>query len=260
MIDSGFQVEITRISLPIPGLPQSFHGYRIVQLSDLHIGTWLDGNRLARTVRQVNAMKPDLIAFTGDFVTYHPGLHAGELFRGLRDLKARDGSVAVLGNHDHRLDPAAVRRILRSAGVRELKNQHVSIQRERDSLLIAGEDDYMVRRARLDRVLSRLPATGSAILLAHEPDFADTSARTGRFALQLSGHSHGGQVRLPYLGAPILPRNGRKYPAGLYRLGSMWLYTNRGLGTAHLKLRINCPPEIALITLLAPPKDQAESF
>jgi predicted MPP superfamily phosphohydrolase len=101
----------------------------------------------------------------------------------------------------------------------------------------------------MDQVLKRLPEDGAAILLAHEPDFADISARTGRFDLQISGHTHGGQIRLPMIGFPYLPRFGRKYPRGLYKVGNMLQYTNRGVGMVHLPVRFNSRPEITLFTL-----------
>ena len=121
-------------------------------------------------------------------------------------------------------------------------------RRGRAGLHLAGVDDVRAGAARLDDVLARLPPTGCAILLAHEPDFADTAAASGRFDLQLSGHSHGGQIVLPFIGAPILPRMGRKYPTGCYTVRNMALYTNRGLGVIP---RVNCRPEISVFTLLS---------
>ncbi len=103
--------------------------------------------------------------------------------------------------------------------------------------------------SRLDKVLEALPEEGAAILLAHEPDFADESAATGRFDLQLSGHSHGGQVAIPFLGPLRLPLMGRKYPLGLYKVGRMTLYTNRGIGTVGLPVRFFARPEITVLTL-----------
>jgi predicted MPP superfamily phosphohydrolase len=106
-----------------------------------------------------------------------------------------------------------------------------------------------VGQNRIEKVLEKLPEQGCAILMVHEPDFADESAATGRFDLQISGHSHGGQVNLPLLGAPVLPRFGRKYPQGLYQVGSMYQYTNRGVGMTPPYIRINCRPEITVFTL-----------
>jgi hypothetical protein len=113
-------------------------------------------------------------------------------------------------------------------------------------------DDAIEGQPDLERVLSALPEEECSILLAHEPDFADVSARTGRFDLQLSGHSHGGQIRIPFLPPLALPQQARNYPVGLYRVGEMQLYTNRGIGMVHLPLRFRCRPEITLITLSRP--------
>jgi len=110
-------------------------------------------------------------------------------------------------------------------------------------------DDILYKMNRLDQVLASLPADGAAILLAHEPDFADTSAAAGRFDLQISGHTHGGQINLPLIGPPILPEMGQKYPSGLYNIGDMLLYTNRGVGVTTVNARFNCRPEITVFTL-----------
>jgi hypothetical protein len=107
----------------------------------------------------------------------------------------------------------------------------------------------MTGNDRLDRVLSKLPPDGCAILLAHEPDFADYSAATGRFDLQISGHSHGGQIVFPVIGAIFLPNFAKKYTSGRYNVNGMAQYTNRGLGTAEIQVRLNCPPEITIFTL-----------
>ena len=135
--------------------------------------------------------------------------------------------------------------------VQELPNEVLTLQRGAANLHVAGVDDIMVGADNLDQVLQSLPADGPAILLAHEPDFADKSAASGRFGLQLSGHSHGGQILLPQLG-PIRGQMFRKYPLGRYQVGDMVQYTNPGIGTHVLRLRINVPPEITVITLRTP--------
>lgn len=250
---STAEIEVTQLQLTLPHLSPAFDGYRLVHISDLHIGTWLNEERLAQAVELVNQQQPDLVAITGDFVTYAPERHGAALVRNLSRIQAADAKLAVLGNHDHWTDPYAVRRLLRNAGVHTLNNQVFSLRRNEARLHFGGVDDLIEKRAQLDRVLQALPEQGAAVLLAHEPDFADTSAASGRFDLQLSGHTHGGQIRLPRLGAPITPSYGRKYSAGLYRVGEMWQYTNRGLGTAELQVRINCPAEITVLTLQSPP-------
>ncbi len=246
-------IEVSLHRLGLPRLARAFHGYRLVQISDIHMDGWMTLERLAGVVRLANAQQADLVALTGDYVTHGYRRRRREryadLARGLGGLRARDGVVGVLGNHDHWASADFARQSLREAGVVELSNRVHRLRRGDATLHVAGVDDYWTGHARLEEVLGQLPAEGAAILLAHEPDFADISAPTGRFDLQISGHSHGGQVRLPLLGAPVLPPYGRKYPMGLYRVGSMLQYTNRGVGMLSPRVRLNCRPEITVYTL-----------
>jgi len=244
-------IERVPVSLILPRLAPAFDGYRIVLFSDIHLGDGLDRDRLETIVGMVNRLLPDLIAITGDFVARDGHLHAPTLAAVLGDLSARDGVVAVLGNHDYDAGAAVVRHALAAAGIRELGNAVHTIERGSSRLHIAGVDDLMARKARLDRVLVALPTEGAAILLAHEPDFADISAATGRFDLQLSGHSHGGQVVLPFYGSLYLPPFAERYPSGRYQVGHMVQYTTRGVGTERLRVRFRCRPEITVLTLRA---------
>jgi uncharacterized protein len=247
-------VEITSLRLRLPHLTPAFHGYRLVQISDLHLDhQGMTRARLAEIVSLVNSLQPDLVAITGDFITVAhdggPQIFVEDLAPALSLLRPRDTTVAVLGNHDQEQDPVTVRRAMKMSGIIDLSNAVYTLWRNEAALHIAGVDDLWTGQDRLDLVLERLPAEGAAILLAHEPDFANTSAKTGRFGLQLSGHSHGGQVSLPFLGPPVLPRYARDYPRGWYQVGEMMLYTNRGLGTVPPRIRINCRPEITLFIL-----------
>jgi len=243
-------VEVNHIKLYLPRLDRLFYGYRIVQISDIHIGTWINYKRLTGIIDIVNQHQPDLIVLTGDFVTFEPLRFADELTSCLSKLAPHDAALAVLGNHDHWTDADVVREVLKDSNILDLSNKFFTINRGDEKLHIAGVDVSIEELDRLDLVLDQLPPDGAAILLAHEPDFADQSALTGRFDLQLSGHSHGGQINLPVIGIPILPPKGRKYPSGLYQINGMSLYTNRGVGTAVMQLRWNCPPEITVFTLL----------
>ena len=248
-------VEVVPVSLVLPRLDAAFEGYRIAQISDIHADGWMTPGRVLSLVNLVNAEAPDLVAITGDFATYSRFRslirHASRLIAPLRRLQATDGVVAVLGNHDHKTDARTVRRVLAASGVIELHNAVLTLRRGGESLYLCGVDDLKEGTPRLDRALEGLSEEGAAVLLAHEPDFADESAATGRFDLQLSGHSHGGQVGVPLLRYPFLPKLSRKYPTGLYRVGDMFLYTNRGLG-AHPRFRFNCRPEITVFTLRSP--------
>ena len=246
-------LEVVRLELALPRLAAAFDGYRVVQIGDLHLDDWPRPKRLDRIAEMVNALNPDLVAITGDFASYSARrLDTGRLVGALRRLRAPDGVLAILGNHDYLTDVKLIRRCIRGAGLLELINESVTLRRGDSELHVAGIDDVMEGRSRLDLVLRDLPASGAAVLLAHEPDFADVAAATGRFDLQLSGHSHGGQVRVPLLGKAVLPPFSQRYTRGLHRVGGMLVYTNRGLGTVHARLRFGCRPEITALTLRAP--------
>ncbi len=246
-------LDVNPIALRLPRLARAFDGYRLVQISDIHMGTGMTPEHLAAIADLINQQNPDAVAITGDFVTYGDlSRLAPGLITGLSRLQAVDGVYAVLGNHDHWTDANFVRGILAQSSVADVSNGVRTIARGGDSLHIAGVDDYWERQDRLDDVLAALPADGAALLLAHEPDYADISAPTGRFDLQLSGHSHGGQVIIPFLGPIVTPRYGEKYPLGRYQVGEMIQYTNRGVGTVNPAVRFNCRPEITVFTLEAP--------
>jgi hypothetical protein len=247
------ELDVKEVEIILPRLAHQFSGYRIVQFSDLHMGGWMNGERLRKVVDVVKKQQPDLVVITGDFfngpVWDENLIHAAdELVLELSRLTADFKTLGILGNHDYWSDAGEARKALQRCGVIEIGNGHYSLERDGQELHIAGVDDIWYEHDDLDEVLSKLPETGESILLAHEPDFADKSAKTGRFGLQLSGHTHGGQIVLPFIGAPVLPRLGQKYPAGLYKVGDMWQYTNRGVGMS-LPIRFNCPPEITVFTL-----------
>jgi uncharacterized protein len=246
-------LELKEVEIKLPHLASQFAGYRIVQFSDLHMGGWMNGERLRKVVDIVKAQNPDLVVITGDFFTgpvWSENLTraAEEFVAEISRLTSDFTTLGVLGNHDYWSDAEEARKALRRCGVIEIGNGFYSLERDGQELHIAGVDDIWYEHDNLDEVLSKLPDTGAAILLAHEPDFADISAKTGRFGLQLSGHSHGGQIVLPFIGAPGLPRLAHKYPSGLYKVGDMWQYTNRGVGMS-FPIRFNCPPEITVFTL-----------
>ncbi len=169
------------------------------------------------------------------------------LATGLQQLHAPDGILAVLGNHDQWTNPQ-FQQTFQDLGIKILENDLTHIQRGTDQLLIAGIRDVMAKQADLQPILTKMGAVQGAILLAHEPDFADKSAATGKFNLQLSGHSHGGQVYLPGF-KRITPPFGQKYPAGQYQIQQMIQYTSRGLGMVTPRVRFNCRPELTVITL-----------
>ena len=242
-------IEVTHVTLRLPRLAPAFCGYRVAQVSDIHLGDWMNVGRFRDVIRAVNGQAPDVIAITGDFVTRRAEQQAGDLAIGLRQLRARDRVVAVLGNHDYWSNPRIIRDLLPASGVRELANDIWTIRRGDAQLHITGVDDIWEERDRLDLVLDGLPRDGAAVLLAHEPDFAETSAASGRFDLQISGHSHGGQIKFP--GCPPIhtPAFARHYREGWERGPHHPIYVTRGIGTMGIPMRFGCPPEVTVIEI-----------
>jgi uncharacterized protein len=240
--------EVKHIDITLPKLDRAFNGYRIVQISDLHAGDGTDRSQLEKVVAAVNAEQPDLVVITGDHITRIPKQHL-ELLDTLAKLQPRDRTISILGNHDVHNDPIPVRSAIKKAGITLLENSVYTLKRDKATLNIAGVGDVYFKQDKLDLILAQLPATGAAIMLAHEPDFADKAAATGRFGLQLSGHSHGGQVRIPFYDGYV-PTLAEKYPLGQYQVGEMIQYTNRGIGMVKLYARFNCRPEISVFRLV----------
>ena len=252
--------EVVELQETLPNLSPAFQDFKIVQISDLHVGKLMGAARLEQIIDQVNQQKPDLVVITGDFVTHHPDRYANILVSGFQQLTPTQKTVGVLGNHDYWSDPTEVRRILETGNVLELNNSIYTVERNQEQLHIAGVDDVWSGEPDLEAVLQQLPGEGAAILLVHEPDFAEISRLTGRFDLELSGHSHGGQIRFPLIGALFYPPYGRLYPQGRYDVDGMIHYTNRGVGMVQLGARLLCRPEITVFTLKTPAASGASSI
>ena len=249
--------DLVEVNVEIKDLNPVFHDYKIVNLSDLHLGQWLTVEYLEGVIDIVNRQEPDMVALTGDYVSYILDDVAEDLERCLSMIEVKDGSLAVLGNHDHWNGAEEIRKILKNAGIIDVSNDVHTISRDAENgtaeLHIAGVDSMKVNKEDIDAVMMKIPEDGPAIMLAHEPDFADITATTGRFALQISGHSHGGQFIIPGLNTTILRSEcSRKYPVGEYQVGDMVQYTSKGLGTNVFWLRINCAPEITIFNLKSP--------
>jgi uncharacterized protein len=250
------EIDIVQRPIAIANLPAAFHGYRIVQISDIHLDEYTEPYFLERIVHQVNGLAPDLVLLTGDFITHGSltfiaGKHAVHRCAEILTTLTAPLRYAILGNHDVAFNAPLVIQALTSHGTPVLINQYVPIERNGGRFWLCGVDDPATSHPDLDLTIPEKP-DGPVLLMAHEPDYADDVAAHPRgplVDLMLAGHSHGGQVRLPFLGALILPPMGEKYPEGLYRLKQMQLYVNRGIGTVGLPFRLNCPPEITVITL-----------
>ena len=238
---------IERVTVRLARLPRELDGFTLAQLSDLHHGPYIGDAEIRAAVAATNQLQPAAVVLTGDYITREAD-RADDCARELGALRAPHGVYAVLGNHDHWSGPEHVARALSAQSIQVLVNDAAPIERNGARLWIAGVDEVWMRRADLPQALRLAPHGETTILLAHEPDYAEESKRSP-IDLQLSGHSHGGQVRLPFYGAPVLPYLAQKYPIGLARAGALWVYTNRGIGVVSPPIRFNCRPEITLLTL-----------
>lgn len=244
------RLSLERVIARLPRLPTALDGLRIAVLSDFHLHPFTKIEQVQAAVRLANAQRPDVVVLLGDYVdATAEAIH--ELAPALAQLNSRLGVFGVLGNHDHWKGAKLVRRVLQDAGIRVFRNEGVGLGVGGSELFLAGLDSAWAGQPDLDKALAGRRERALTVLLVHEPDYADVAATDGRIALQLSGHSHGGQVRLPFVGALQLPSWGRKYDHGLYRLEGMLHYTNRGIGVCDIPVRFNCPPEVTEITLVA---------
>jgi uncharacterized protein len=238
-------------------LPESFSGFRIAQITDIHFGPYMGQAGVQRAVSLAQEFRPDIVVLTGDFVS-HPlgqtdgsaGAHNAEPCADVFAAWKGVPIVAILGNHDWWNGAEIVAGALADRGIKVLRNASLPVERGKNRLWIAGVDDVYEGKQDLTKALAKVPPSEATVLLAHEPDFADYSARFP-VDLQLSGHSHGGQVRIPGVGPIILPTLGEKYHTGLNRVGNLQVYTSRGLGVINPPVRLNCKPEVTLITLQA---------
>jgi len=254
LVDPNFPVVI-RHQISLERWPQALDGFTIALISDFHYDPIFSVHPIRAAIGMLNDLRPDLIALTGDFVSVPwIGNHAKAAAaaepcaRLLSQLKAPHGLWAVLGNHDCFTDPERVTSALEAEKIPVLVNQSVPIERNGARFWLAGVDDVMAKGADLDQTLRKVPKDEAVVLMAHEPDYADDVARYP-VDLQLSGHSHGGQVRVPLVGPLYLPDLARKYVWGLYKIGGLTLYTNAGLGTVEIPVRFDCAPEITLLTM-----------
>jgi predicted MPP superfamily phosphohydrolase len=242
------ELQITQPAFFIDNLPPAFEGFRIAQISDIHLEEYTEDYFLRHVIHQVNALTPDMVLVTGDFVSRGPLSNNASLAAAGRcaeiltslDCKLR---YAVLGNHDAAVGSSIIRAHMEANGLPLLVNQNVRIERGRQHIILAGVDDISYGSPDLDLAVPENP-DAPVFLMAHEPDYAITVAlhpRGKNVDFILSGHTHGGQIRIPGLRPLALPP----------LVGNSQLYVNRGIGTVGLPFRLNCPPEITLATLHA---------
>jgi predicted MPP superfamily phosphohydrolase len=231
----------------IPDLDPAHDGLRVAQLSDFHVGERTRPETIRDAIARANDFEPDLVVLTGDYLCLkRSGLGL------MRDLLGglAAPTVAVLGNHDHWVDPRGAARVLAAHGYAVLRNQHTTLTLRGAPFTVVGVDDLLSGQARPRDALAGAPARGSRLVLAHGPKTADQLRKLGEPLLCLSGHTHGGQIHIPGF-TPFMLRAlaHEPYERGLFRLGSVQLYVNRGIGNSALRVRVNSDPEVTLAVL-----------
>jgi predicted MPP superfamily phosphohydrolase len=244
-------LEVVSRPLPVQGLPGRLQGRRLIQLSDLHVGPGVADSYILETFRQVRALDPDIVVYTGDFTTYEPDIfaHAARVYADLP--RGRMVTAGILGNHDYGpgwSHPEVAARLadqFQALGVRILRNEVTEVE----GLQLAGLDDLWAYQFDLARGLAALDSSRAAIVLSHNPDTVDQPGWEGYPGWILSGHTHGGQCRPPFLPPPLLPVQNERYTAGEFELsGDRRLYISRGVGHL-LQVRFNVRPEVTVFTL-----------
>lgn len=239
--------EITDTAIWLRRLPPALDGLKIIHLTDIHHSLFTPLEEVDRVVQLANRFEPDIVALTGDYVTLSPA-YIGPVARALGKLRARRGVFAVLGNHDFQVDADGVTRALRSHRIRVLRNSHHPIRAGGRTLWMLGVDDLWSNSDDLPAALDSVPARDAKILLCHNP-LGVWQASTRGVDLVLSGHTHGGQVRLPGIRSLYRSKLGERFVEGWNRLNSTQIYVSRGIGKVVVPIRVACPAEIACLRL-----------
>lgn len=239
-------LSVEKIEIRLKRLPKNLEGFRIVHLSDIHHSPFTDIEHISRAVKIANSLKPDMFVLTGDYVS-HESEYIAPVAEVLGELESEFGTFACLGNHDHWTDAEMVTTLMRGANINVLINEGLRFKANDASFWLAGVDDYMVGKTDLRAALRGSFPDEMKMVLAHNPIIVRRAARVG-VDLMLSGHTHGGQVKLRDDEKRILPR--RKLKNGLYRRKNTQIYITRGIGTVVLPVRYGCPPEISLLELV----------
>jgi predicted MPP superfamily phosphohydrolase len=245
-------LEKKEVTLKLDRLPKEMNGIRVVQFSDVHLGFHYTSEHLSRLGAAINRLQPDVICFTGDLVDHAlPSENeTAAIIDALASMEAPLGKFAVLGNHDYYKNSAAVAKLLSTGGFTVLLNAAALVKRNGSALWVAGLDDQWKGKPDIEKTLKQTSPDDFVLLLSHCPDIADMSVRYS-VDLQLSGHSHGGQVRIPFYENRFVPKYAKKYVMGLYTLGDgkLQLYVNRGIGVSEYPIRFRCRPELTVFTL-----------
>lgn len=252
---SRHELSLEQHTIHLARLPDAFRGMRIVQISDFHYAEFTEGWFLREVVERVNRLKPDVVLMTGDFISYSP-LPYSYARRHMPECAAILSGIrcplryASLGNHDMTIGAEYVTRPLQEHHIPVLVNQAIALERGGQRLWLAGLGSACLDDADPAAAIPNAAITGKEpiIMMAHEPDILPEIARYN-VDLMLSGHTHGGQVRFPFLPPLVLPPLGQHYVEGFFRQGNTQLYVNRGIGAVGLPFRFDCPPEITVLTL-----------
>jgi predicted MPP superfamily phosphohydrolase len=243
-------LSITRREITLPRLPPELDGFTIAQLSDFHYKPDKDHDLMVKAVNAVNAEGVDFIALTGDYVTEDSAVMT-PLMEHLSRLQSKHGIVATMGNHDGWSNSRDYyRKIFTKAGIPFLINQNTKLDINGTPLHIAGTDYVWLGAPDPVKTLKGIPTDAPVITLVHEPDYFDTMRKVRATDLQLSGHTHGGQCRVPFIGyTPVKVKYGKNYVYGHYKEGDSQLFVSRGTGTSDIRVRFACPPELVILTL-----------
>ena len=244
-LDEANSLTVENIEINLERLPKKLENFRIVHLSDIHHSPFTTLDHITRAVQIANELKPDMFVLTGDYVSHEAGFIA-PMAEIMGKLESEFGTFGCLGNHDHWTDAEAVTNALRAANIKVLINEGFRFEAKGASFWLCGVDDYMVGKTDLPAALRGAFPDEMKLLLAHNPILVRRAARAG-VDLVLSGHTHGGQVKIRDEEKRILPR--RKLKNGLHRRKDTQIYITRGIGTVVLPVRFGCPPEISLIKL-----------
>jgi len=252
------KIKVEDVTIGIEGLGPELDGFTICQVTDVHHGVFVGRSYVDEVVDRVRAMAPDLVALTGDYIDDGRSYMVPVIER-LATLEGRYGTLAVLGNHDYFIEWRYSADVIRSHGIRLLTNEHVVIEKGGARLCVGGTRDYFEDVPDVRKTFEGAPAGAPRVLLCHHPDYAEFLPPDVRVDLMLSGHTHGGQIRVPFTGyAPVVPSHfGQKYAGGLVTLPARGpegmpptrVYVSRGVGMALIPVRFNCPPELTLLRL-----------
>lgn len=244
-------VQINHYHIPLPRLPKAFHGFTLAHLSDIHLGDLVSRQFVLELLQRTQQLRTDAIVLTGDYVhARQTQAEIDSVWPILSQLRAPYGVFAVLGNHDHWADTGRSLYWLQRSGF-NVRHQAKFIYKDGERIAIGGAGDLWGDSLMIDACFRQTDAQDCRILLAHNPDSVDTDFTTP-LDLVLSGHTHGGQVVLPFIGPPRLPVENKRYSSGLIQTPRTPLFISKGIGWAILPVRFNCFPEIAVLTLLNP--------